>query len=110
MLATCVSTVRSVSQSRRAMPGLVRPSATSASTSRSRGVSAASWSVARSGLSSSETTSGSSAEPPLRDAEQRVEELVDVEDAVLEQIAEAPGADQLDRVLRFDVLGEQHDP
>jgi len=65
MLATCVSTVRSVSQSRRAMPRLVRPSATSASTSRSRGVRAARWSVARSGLSSSETTSGSSAEPPF---------------------------------------------
>jgi hypothetical protein len=60
----CLSTVRSVSQSRRAMPRLVRPSAMSASTSRSRGVSSANWSVERSGLRSSETTSGSSAEPP----------------------------------------------
>src|SRR6266498_4868617 len=46
----------------------------------------------------------------VRDAAERVEEVVDVEDAVFEQIAEASGADELDRVLRLDVLGEQHDP
>ena len=46
----------------------------------------------------------------LRDAGEGVEELVDVEDPVLEQIAEASRADQLDRVLRFDVLREKHDP
>ncbi len=45
----------------------------------------------------------------IRDAAERVEEVVDVEDAVLEQKAEASGADELDRVLCLDVLGEQHD-
>jgi Overcoming lysogenization defect protein-like, TOPRIM domain len=53
------------------------------------------------------TTSGSSAEPPLlmRSAASR-EKLVDVEDAVLEQVAEpAAGAHELDRVSALDVLG-----
>lgn len=44
------------------------------------------------------------------DTTERVEELVDVEDAVFQQVAEASRADQFDRVVRFDVLGEEHDP
>ena len=89
MLATWVSTVRSVSHSRRAMPALVRPSAISASTSRSRGgqqgervVRAASGpSKVRDHLRVERRAAGG-------DPAQRVEEVVDVEDAVLEQVAE----------------------
>jgi hypothetical protein len=53
------------------------------------------------------TTSGSSAEPPA--ATQRVEEVFDVEDPVLEQVAEVPVGHQLDRVPGLQVLGLQHD-
>jgi hypothetical protein len=45
------------------------------------------------------------------DAPDRVEELVDVEHAVLQQVAEPlPAADQLERELRLDVLGQHQDP
>src|SRR3954447_18679981 len=43
------------------------------------------------------------------DAGQRVEEVVDVEHAVLEQVAEAAAGHQLDRVASLDVLREQQD-
>ena len=49
MLRTCFSTVPSVTHSRRAMPAFERPSAISASTSRSRGVSTSSGSSTRRG-------------------------------------------------------------
>ena len=43
----------------------------------------------------------------VHDAFRRLEKLVDVEHAVLEQVAEAaPGADERDRVAALDVLGE----
>ncbi len=45
-----------------------------------------------------------------RDALQGVEEVVDVEHAVLEQVAEGSRADEVDRVRGLDVLGEQQDP
>ena len=63
MLAMCFSTALSVSTSASAMPAFERPSAISASTSRSRGVSA-STGLARRRPSSCATTSGSSAVPP----------------------------------------------
>ena len=106
----CVSTVFSVSHRRLAMPALVRPSAISESTSRSRGVSSSS-ALRRVGAATSvATTCGSSAEPPGGDPPRRVEEVVNVEHAVLEQIAEAAaGGDELDDVAGLDVLGEhQH--
>src|ERR1051325_8226186 len=81
---TCVSTVFSVSHSRLAMPELVRPSAISGRTSCSR-----------------------EGGPAVGDAARRIEEVVDVEHAVLEQVAEAAAVgDQLDDVARLDVLGE----
>ena len=53
------------------------------------------------------TTSGSSAEPPEADALDRLEELVHVEHAILEQVAEAAArADQIDGVPALDVLRE----
>jgi hypothetical protein len=35
---------------------------------------------------------------------QCVEELLDVEDPVFEEVAEAAGSKELDRVVRFDML------
>ncbi len=109
MLPTCVSTVRSVSHSRRAMPTLVRPSAISASTSRSRGVSRASGSSLATRAEQRRDHLGVEGGAARGDPAQRVEEVVDVEDPVLEQVAEAAPGDQLDRVPGLDVLGEQHD-
>src|SRR6266540_309471 len=43
------------------------------------------------------------------DPTQRVEEVVHVEHAVLQEVAEPAGADQADRVAGLDVLGKQHD-
>ena len=43
------------------------------------------------------------------DARQGVEEVVDVEHAVLEQVAEAAGGHEVDRVAGLDVLGEHED-
>ena len=82
--ATCVSTVRSVSQSLRAIPMLVRPSAMSASTSRSLGVSVLRGSSCRPGPIKSCDHFGVERCPTGGDAAQRVEEVVDVEDPVLE--------------------------
>jgi hypothetical protein len=62
MLATCVSTARSASQSRWAIPALVRPSAMSARASRSLEVSVVSGSARRVGASSVATTSGPDAQ------------------------------------------------
>ncbi len=45
-----------------------------------------------------------------RDPAQRIEELVDVEDPVLEQVAEPARGDQVERRPGLDVLGQQHDP
>jgi hypothetical protein len=64
MLATCFSTVPPVTTSASAMPAFERPSAISASTWRSRAVSAARPSARRLARSSWPTTSGSSAVPP----------------------------------------------
>jgi hypothetical protein len=47
--------------------------------------------------------------PTGGDATQGVEEVVDVEDPVLEQIAEPAARGKLDRVVCFQVFGEQHD-
>ena len=74
------------------MPWFERPSAISASTSRSRSVSVSSGSSARRRPSSWRTIAGSSTEPPEADAPHGVGELVDVGDALLEQVADALGA------------------
>ena len=83
---------------------LVSPSAMSASTSRSRSVRApsASRSPADEGRA---TTCGSRADLPFARAGS-LEELVDVEDPVLQEVAEAPGRDEVDRAGGLDVLGQ----
>ena len=56
------------------------------------------------------TTSGSSARTAAANAIGGLEELVHVEDAILEQVAEPPaGADELDSMASLDVLREDED-
>ena len=100
MLVTCFSTARGEMKSRSPIAWFVRPSAISSSTSRSRGESRSTGSSPRLRPTSSATTSGSSAEPPSATRRDGGDELVDVGDAVLEQVAEPLGAvaEQLDRV------------
>ena len=63
------------------------------------------------GRGAAQTTSGSIAVPPRRDAAHRVEEVVDLEHAILQQVAEPLGrlADELERVRSPRHLGEQED-
>ena len=89
MLATCFSTAPPETTRAAAIPALDRPSAISASTSRSRGVSVARSPACRLARTSWLTTSGSSAVPPARHPGQRVGELGHVGDPVLEQVADA---------------------
>ena len=89
IVETYFSTARSVITSASAMPWLELPVAISSSTSRSRGVSSASGSSLRRRESSVETIIGSSAEPPAATRRTAADELVDVGDAVLEQVAGA---------------------
>ncbi len=111
MLVTCFSTAASVTTSVAAIPWFDLPSAIAASTSRSRG------------LNDVERTGGATAaEHPADDlgveraaaggdAADRLDERVDVADALLQQIADAGRlvADQVDRVVLLVVLREhQH--
>ena len=103
--------MRSVTNSAAAIARLDRPSATRASTSRSRSVSSASGSSRRRRPNSRATIVGSITRLALGDPAQRVDEHRDVEDALLEQVADALGVllEQPQRVARLDVLGEhQH--
>src|SRR3954453_15123200 len=94
---TCVSTVFSVSHSRVAMPAFVRPSAMSERTSRSRGDSSASGSTGPLRREQAAHDLRVQRRAALADAARGVEEVVDVEHAVLQQVAEpAPGGDELD--------------
>ena len=112
MLVTCFSTARSETTNASAIAAFERPSAISSSTSRSRG-----GERARAGRPSRwrptrcETTSGSSADPPPATRCDRVDEALDVGDAVLQQVADAGrvvGQQRL-RVVGLDVLGQdQH--
>ena len=92
---------------------LERPSAISASTSRSRSVRCSSGSSpCRRRPTSSPTTAGSSTEPPCPTRLTLEDELGEVGDALLEQVADAVGAgrEQLERVAGVDVLREDEDP
>ena len=90
------------------MPTFVRPSAIAASTSRSRGVSADSGSSARVPDHELGDHLGIERGAAASDAAQRVHELADVADAVLEQVADAARAirEELRGVLPLDVLAE----
>ena len=93
------------------MPKFEHPSAISARTSRSRGVSPSSGSFRRRAPTSSCTRPGSTTEPPSSDPLDRFDELVDVGDAALEQVADPLAAgEQLHRVVDLDVGGEHEDP
>src|SRR5579871_2276082 len=109
MFATCFSTTLGEMTRAEAMAALDLPWAMSDSTSRSRGVSAASVSVRRPAWGSCLTTSGSG--PALGDAGERVDEVADVGHPVLEQVT-CPGrgaGEQFGGRPRLDVLGEhQH--
>ena len=110
MLRTCFSTVPSVTQSRPAMPALERPSAISASTSRSRALSTARGSLRRCAPTSSCTSAGSTTDGPPGDPVERADELVDVHDPALEQVADPLAAgQQRHRVLDLDVRREDQD-
>ena len=106
-LRTWPSTVRSVSTRRRAIALLVRPSAISESTSRSRvGQRAEGVGVASEQRCYDLWVQGRAASG---DALGRLEELGHVEHAVLEQVAEAALGDEPDRPGGLDVLGQhQH--
>ena len=108
MLVTCFSTPRSVKKIRAAIAEFDSPSAINSSTSRSRGVSSSSGSSLRRRPTSCETTLGSSAEPPAGDPLDRGDEVGQVVDPVLEQIADPLCAllQELERVALLDVLGE----
>ena len=108
MLVTCFSTARGEMNSRWPIAWFDRPSAISSSTSRSRGESRATGSsraIAADELGDHERVECRAA---LGDAANRGDELVDVGDAVLEQVAEPLGAlaEQLDGVGVSDVLRE----
>ena len=110
MLRTCFSTVPSVTHSRRPMPALERPSAIRARTSRSRALSWASGSSRRWAENSSCTRDGSTTEPPLADPLQGLDELVDVGDPALEEVADLVAAgQQLQGVLDLDERRQDED-
>ena len=94
-----------------AIPTFVRPSAIAASTSRSRGVSAASGSSAPAADHELGDHLGIERRAAASDPAQGVHELADVADAVLQQVADAAGAvrEELGRVLALDVLAEHQD-
>ena len=101
MLVTCFSTLRSVISSRSAIAWLERPSAISSSTSRSRGVSASSGPSSRARRrAAARRPAGRAPSRPAATRRERVDEVVEVGDAVLEQVAEPLGA--LGEQLRRD--------
>ena len=110
MLCTCFSTVPSVIQRRRPMPALERPSAISASTSRSRGVSSSSGSLDIPRRDELLNQSGVDDRSTTAYASHGVEELVELGDATLEQVADAaPAREQRHRVLHLHVCREDQD-
>ena len=111
---TCFSTAPPVTTSSRAIAAFVRPSAISARTSRSRGVSAASAPSLAVAVAVAEQLGDDLAverRAAGRDALDRLDERAHVADALLEQVAEARGAgrEQLGRVDGLDVLAEDQD-
>ena len=95
----------------RRSPGSVRPSAISSSTSRSRGVRPASGPSARSAASRLRDDLGVERRAAAVDTAQRRDEVLDVGDAVLEQVAEPLGilGQHPRRDAELDVLGQDHD-
>ena len=111
MLATCVSTVFSPTTRRSAIPPFERPSAISASTSRSRAVSVDR--AARATATADERRDDRRVDdrPAARHPSHGVSELVDIGDPILQQVADAAGpvAQQPHGVTRISRLGEDQD-
>ena len=105
---TCFSTAGGPTVSRSAMPWFDSPSAISASTSRSRGVSASSGSRAAPAPEHPRDDLGVERRPALRDRAHGLDEVAEVGDAVLEQVADAARvvADELGHEALDQVLGE----
>ena len=110
MLAMWASTVLRAIPRRSPMAWFDRPSAIRARTARSRSVRSSSGTRARRPTSTA-TTAGSITEPPRGDPSDRVGEIVEVGDPVLEQIADAAGtiAHQAHGERGLDVLGQDED-
>ena len=108
---TCFCTARSLTARRSPMPLFERPSATSCSTSCSRGVSACSGPASRLLCQQPRDDLGVEGRAAGDHAPQRADELRDVADAVLEQVAEALRAlgEHARGGAQVDVLGEDHD-
>jgi hypothetical protein len=108
MLVTCFSTARSVTTSSSAIAWFDRPSAMSPSTSRSRGVSSPNRIVAAATADELRDDARVERGAAFRDAAHCRAEVVDVRNAVLEEVADALGAlrQELHRVAGLDVLRE----
>ena len=112
MFFTCFSTVCSVMNKRSAIALFERPSAINASTSSSRSVRSSSGVLPLAALTD-ELRHDRRVEhrPALADPPHAGRQLVEIGDAVLEQVADTLGPlrEQLDRVTRLHVLREHQD-
>ena len=108
MCVVCASTVRSVTKRRAAIAWFDMPSAMSPSTSRSLAVKSASGSSRPPAADESRDDRGVDDRLALRQTPQSVDEDGNVEDALLEQVADAfrEFLDQPHRIACLDVLGE----
>ena len=111
---TCFSTARSLMYSVAAVAALLRPIASSRRTSSSRSVSDASAEGVWLGRSAQQPLDHLGVErgPAARDVVQRTDQLAQLADALLEQVAETGDAvgEQVVGVVLLDVLGEDDDP
>ena len=103
----CAITVRSDRNRVAAREALEWPSATRPSTSTSRGVRASS--AGTGGADQRADDLGVDRAPAIGHAPQRVVELREVQDPVLEQVAEPGCADQVEAFPQLDVLRQQQD-
>ena len=111
---TCFSTARSLMNSAFAVAALLRPVASSCSTSSSRSVSPRRAELVSRRLAGQQPLDDLRVErgPAARHVVQRPDEVVDLADPFLEQVAEPRHAvgEQLEGVVLLDVLGQHHDP
>ena len=107
----CFSTAPTVSHSFFAIAALLRPSAISVSTSRSLGVSSESGSSWRRRPISCAIDLRIEGRPAVGDPAHGLDELADVGDALLQEVADADsaGCEQVARVALLDVLREHED-
>ena len=111
MLAMCFSTAPTVRTSAVAIPAFERPSAMSPSTSSSRWVSSLQRALGAPAGEELRDDFRVECGAPFRHAANGVDEVLDVEDAILQQVADpaAAGGEQLGRVGVLDVLRDDED-